>query len=96
MCGGGVHGRGACVVGGVCGGGHAWQGGMHGRGACMAGVCVAGGMHAPAPPPSRYCEIRSMSRQYASYWNAFLFLLSVAYIGTYTYYFTILFLWADI
>ena len=29
---GGVHGRGACMAGGVHGrGGHAWQGGMHGR-----------------------------------------------------------------
>ena len=41
--GGGMHGRGACMVGG------AWQGGVHGRGhawqgACMAGgVCMAGG-----------------------------------------------------
>ena len=36
-------GEGACMVGGVCGGGHAWQV------ACMAGVCVcvcvAGGVH---------------------------------------------------
>ena len=59
---GGVHGRGACVVGA-----------MH-RGACMVvgtcmagGACMVGGMH------GRYYEIWSMSRQYASYWNAFLF-----------------------
>ena len=50
----GMHGRGACMVGGmhgrgVCGrgqgGGHVWQGGqLHGRRACMAGfVCVCGG-----------------------------------------------------
>ena len=38
--------QGACVVGDMCGGGHAW------RGACMAGVCVwwegvcmVGGVH---------------------------------------------------
>ena len=45
--GGGMHGRGACMVGG---GGHVWWGGMHDRGCawqgvCMArGVCMAGGM----------------------------------------------------
>ena len=38
MCGGGMHGRGACVAeGGVCGGGYVWQGAM------CDGVCVAGG-----------------------------------------------------
>ena len=66
------------------GGGGVWQGlawwgacmaeeahvaggsGMHGRGhAWQWGV----GMHAP----NRYYEIWSMSGQYASYWNAFLF-----------------------
>ena len=35
---GGMHGRGACVAGGMCGvcmaGGHAWQGGVCGRHAC--------------------------------------------------------------
>ena len=31
-----MHGRGACIGGGVCGGGHAWQG----EGACMTGgIC---------------------------------------------------------
>ena len=64
---------GACVVaGGMCGcqggmhgcGGHAWLGGMCGcGGACM----VAGG------PCIGYDKIWSMSGQYASYWNAFLF-----------------------
>ena len=34
----------ACMAGGVCGWGHAWQGGVHGRGVCMAGG-VARGMH---------------------------------------------------
>ena len=38
-------------------GGHVWQG--------VCGACVVGGC-------GRYHEIRSMSGQYASYWNAFL------------------------
>ena len=75
----------------VCprGGGHVWQGGMHGRGGmCGRGVCMAGGacmvegMHGrrcawqgARMPPRGYDEIRSMSGRYASYWNAFLFLL---------------------
>ena len=49
--------------GGMCGkGGHAWQrrGGMHGRGMYGRGV-----MHGRR---ESHC-----SRQYASYWNAFLF-----------------------
>ena len=53
-------GGGACVVA---------QGGMHG---CSGGVhgCSRGGdMHGIR----RHTEIWSMSRQYASYWNAFLF-----------------------
>ena len=54
---GGVHG-----MGGMHGRGHAWQGGMHSRRCAWQGECVAGGM----------CGIRSMSGQYASYWNAFL------------------------
>ena len=71
---------GACVVarggmhgcsGGVCMvalGGHAWLlwGGMHG---CSQGGmhgCSGGGVHGFSN------EIRSMSRRYASYWNAFL------------------------
>ena len=43
-----MHGRAACVAGGVHAEGHAWQGGMHSRGVCMAGrtcmvgACVAG------------------------------------------------------
>ena len=56
---------GACMAGGAC-----VAGGVHGREACMLGkgACMAlGGMC------SRYYEIRSMSRWYASYWNAFLF-----------------------
>ena len=49
---GGVHGRGACVVGAcmcgrrdVHGRGHVWQGGMHGRGHAWQGMCMARGMH---------------------------------------------------
>ena len=77
-CSGGMHGcsGGACMV---ALGGHAWlllggacvvapggacmvaQGGMHG--------CSGGGMH------GFFDEIRSMSGQYASYWNAYLFFL---------------------
>ena len=75
---GGLHGRGACMVGCMAGGvhcgrvcvvegcarhcGHAWQG----------GACMAGGHTWHAHPPGRYYEIRSMSGRYASYWNAFL------------------------
>ena len=64
------------MVGGMCGGGHAWWGGgMHGRGACVVvgrhawqgGHASQGGVH------GRYYKIRSMSWRYASYWNAFLF-----------------------
>ena len=53
---------------------------MHGRGACVVGACMAGGVHGRghawhACPLDRYYETRSMSGRYASYWNAFLFLL---------------------
>ena len=66
--------------------GHAWQWelgvvhgeGMHGRGACMVWACTAGGcvpcMH-PWPDTTRYCQ--SMSRRYASYWNAFLLIIKL-------------------
>ena len=66
-------GRGACVTGvGVC-----MVEGMHGRGACMVGGMHGrgAGMHGGAGVHSRYYEIWSMSGQYASYWNAFSFLL---------------------
>ena len=50
--------EGACVAGGVCG----------------SGVCVAGGMcGGGGGMRGRYYEIWSMSRQYASYCNAFLY-----------------------
>ena len=55
-----VAGVGACVIVGGC----VWlQGGVHGCGGVRGGrgACVG------------YDEIRSMSGQYASYWNAFLF-----------------------
>ena len=64
-------GGGACVAGGMCGREHVWQegvwwacmvvGGQAWQGACMAG---AGGEHGRR---HGHC-----SRQYASYWNAFL------------------------
>ena len=38
--------RGACVVGGVHGGGHAWQGGMHSGGCVWQGVGMHGRGHA--------------------------------------------------
>ena len=83
VCGGGMCGgacvagqcawQGACMASGMNGRGHAWQGCVAGE-ACMAGghgwqggMCGSGGMH------GRYYEIWSMSGQYASYWNAFLF-----------------------
>ena len=62
-----VHGKGVCawqvgMSGGMrCRGGPAWQGGMCGRGGGRGGMC------------GRYYEMRSVSGQYASYWNAFLF-----------------------
>ena len=76
---GGVHGRGS-----MHGGGHAWQGGMHGGGgmcgggggmlgggcAWQRGMCGrGGGLHGRR---DGHC-----SGQYASYWNAFLFLLYI-------------------
>ena len=62
-------------------GGHAWfyLGGMRGfiQGACMVLLggmrgFIWGGVHGFFSF-FRYNEIQSMSRQYASYWNAFLF-----------------------
>ena len=52
---------GACISGAMCGGGCAWQGG-----------CVTGGHAWQGGVHGRYYEIQSMSRQYASYCNAFL------------------------
>ena len=67
MAGGHVY-QGSCHawLGSMCGRGHVWQGGVHGRGCAWQGPCMAGGVY------GRYYEIRSMSRRYASHWNAFL------------------------
>ena len=46
--GGDMHGGGACMAGGLCGGACMARGrvvGMHGRGVYMAGACIAGGMY---------------------------------------------------
>ena len=57
---GGVHGGSS-----MHGGGHAWWGGAHEwRGSCMARM---------PPAPDTMINGRSMSGQYSSYWNAFLF-----------------------
>ena len=66
-----VHGGVAC--GGACSGvagGCAWQG-VCGGGMCGRGAYMAGGMHGRK---GGVCGIQSMSRRYASYWNAFLLL----------------------
>ena len=77
---GGMHGRGVYMARGMHGWGHVWQGDKcGGGGACVAGggACVVGG-HAwqgasmAGHAHLRYYKIWSMSRQYASYWNAFL------------------------
>ena len=82
---GGDHGRvacvwqGACMTGGMHGGGHVWQGVWWGhawQGHVWQGACMAGGMHG-MHTPGRYYEIQSMSWQYASYWNAFFSFQSV-------------------
>ena len=82
---GDMRGRGACMAGGMRG-----MGGVHGRGeACMAGGCACqgghnwqgghvwqGSMHAMHPPHTHTMRyVRSMRGRYASYWNAFLFIL---------------------
>ena len=65
---GGMHGR-VCMVGGMHGreacvvGGHAWQVGCMAGGACMAGGHAWQG------------ACMADTATYASYWNAFLFLL---------------------
>ena len=80
-CQGGMCGRGACLVGegacvaeGVCVVGVCMaEGGMCDRGgACMVRVCMTGGMCGRGLFGRRdgHC-----SRQYASYWNAFLFII---------------------
>ena len=44
MCGRGHAWQGACMAGGMHGRGHVWLGGMHGRGHAWLGACMAGGM----------------------------------------------------
>ena len=65
----------ACVVagGGVCvvaGGMHCCRGGVRG---CGGHAWLWGGMRGCRGACVGYDEIRSMSGQHASYWNAFLF-----------------------
>ena len=66
--------------GGMCGcsGGHAWllRGGVWLLPGGMCG-CSGGGMRV------FFDEIRSMSGQYASYWNAFLFLFDMANLDSF-------------
>ena len=71
---GGMHGRGGGMRGrgGMHGRECAWPEGVHGRGHAWQGVGMRG----------RHYEIRSMSGQYASYWNAFLFITFVPKIST--------------
>ena len=58
------------MAGGMCG----W-GGMCGRGAYVAVGCAwQGVVRGSGSMRDRYCD-RSMSGRYASYWNAFLFIL---------------------
>ena len=65
--------RGACMVKGGCAwqrwGGHAWQ-----RGACVAKGGMRGKGGACVVYPPRYG--RSLRGRYASYWNAFLLVIS--------------------
>ena len=73
MCGGDMCGRGcawlgACMVGVCMATGHVWWG------ACMAGGACVGDMHGRVGMCGRYCEMRSMSGRYTSYWNAFLYI----------------------
>ena len=60
MVAGGMHSCGGCVVAEGC----TWLSGAY---------VFVGGMHGGSRACVGYEEIRSMSRQYASYWNAFLF-----------------------
>ena len=78
LCGGGVHGRGSSVAGGMSGGGHVWRGvcmvgGVHGKG---EGHARRGSTHHPSGRYYGY-GIRSMSGRYTSYWNAFLLYLLI-------------------
>ena len=74
-------GGGGCVVagGGMCGcrGACVVAGGKHG---CWGACVVVGGMCDGRGACMGYDEIRSMSGQYASYWNAFLLLMLSSYL----------------
>ena len=80
-----MRGEGRVWLGGCAWWGHACPGGVHGRWwRCMPGSmhgqgpACPGGMHAPpSPRPDTTRYGRSMSGRYASYWNAFLLLLSL-------------------
>ena len=48
--------QGACMTGGVHGGGHAWQGCVHGGGGCMAGGVHGGGYGMHTPPVDRILD----------------------------------------
>ena len=73
--------QGVCMAGAAC-----MEGDIHGRRACMMeGACVVGGMHGGGMLGGGCVWQRGMcgrggghcSGQYASYWNAFLFLLYI-------------------
>ena len=61
FCSGGLHAGGDCIQG---------EGALPPGGVCFWGVCIQGMFG--RPPPFRYYGIWLMSRQYASYCNAFL------------------------
>ena len=68
---GGMHGGGLCVVGGMHGRGYVWQGGH-----VWWGACIVGGVHGSGDLHGGGVHGRkndNCSRQYAFYWNAFLF-----------------------
>ena len=64
------------LAGGVC-----VAGGVHGRRACIVGGVHGGGVCGGGHAPGRYYEIWSISRRYASYWNAFLFKILLRHLS---------------
>ena len=66
--------RGVCIKGGSASGGFCMWGVLHPGGGSVSGGSASGGLGRPP----RYHGIRSTSGRYASYWNAFLFLMSLA------------------
>ena len=83
MVAGGMRGcQGVCVVAGGC----AWLLGVCScQGTCMVArwACVVAGVVCVVARGAciGYNEIRSMSRQYASYWNAFLFEMRILLVN---------------